>query len=103
VSGSIGDLHVAVLSRIGLHPSRLWRLPKGSIEAPLGLPIEQGVLASVLGVAIAIFLLWVAARLFGGRFSAFPVLWRKSLDGKFAPRLGDPDLNGRYIDSGGAP
>jgi len=29
-------------------------------------------LTSALGVALAIFLLWVAAQFFGGRFSAFP-------------------------------
>jgi hypothetical protein len=29
-------------------------------------------LTSALGVALAIFLLWVAAQFFGGRFSTFP-------------------------------
>jgi hypothetical protein len=37
-----------------------------------GRQLEHAMLTSALGVALAIILLWIAAQLFGGRFSRFP-------------------------------
>jgi hypothetical protein len=37
-----------------------------------GRELEHAMLTGVLGVALAIILLWIAAQLFGGRFSRFP-------------------------------